>query len=94
MEFCPTCGMLLQYELPHMDSPARFFCPTCPYVCHIDSKVKIKRKHRLVKKELDPIISKDDELDNLPETEGWCRFNLGKASLSYLVEAQKLLKLQ
>ncbi|XP_027176563.1 DNA-directed RNA polymerase III subunit RPC10-like isoform X1 [Coffea eugenioides] len=72
MEFCPTCGMLLQYELPHMDRPARFFCPTCPYVCHMDSKVKIKRKHRLVKKELDPIISKDDELDNLPETEAPC----------------------
>ena len=33
-------------------------------------QVKIKRKHRLVKKELDPIISKDDELEHLPETEG------------------------
>ncbi|KAL3515542.1 hypothetical protein ACH5RR_022444 [Cinchona calisaya] len=72
MEFCPTCGMLLQYELPHMERPARFFCPTCPYVCHMETKVKIKRKHRLVKKEIDPIISKDEELENAPETVAEC----------------------
>ena len=22
-----------------MGCPARFFCPTCPYVCHIETKV-------------------------------------------------------
>ncbi|KAH7578079.1 hypothetical protein JRO89_XS01G0338200 [Xanthoceras sorbifolium] len=39
MEFCPTCGTMLQYELPHMDHPARFACPSCPYVCNMESKV-------------------------------------------------------
>ncbi|XP_024988563.1 uncharacterized protein LOC112523268 isoform X2 [Cynara cardunculus var. scolymus] len=68
MEFCPTCGMLLKYELPHMSRPARFFCPTCPYVIQIETKVKIKRKQRLVKKEIDPIITKDD-MSNAPKTD-------------------------
>ncbi|XP_058181773.1 factor of DNA methylation 5-like [Rhododendron vialii] len=39
MEFCPTCGILLRYELPNTSCPARFFCPTCPYVCYIESKL-------------------------------------------------------
>ncbi|MFS7938684.1 putative DNA-directed RNA polymerase, M/15kDa subunit, nudix hydrolase [Helianthus anomalus] len=68
MEFCPTCGMLLKYELPHMSRPARFFCPTCPYVTQIEPKVKIKRKQRLVKKAVDPIITKDD-MSNAPKTD-------------------------
>ncbi|KAI5647100.1 hypothetical protein M9H77_33105 [Catharanthus roseus] len=81
MEFCPTCGMLLQYELPHMDRPARFFCPTCPYVCQIETKVKLKRKQRLVKKEIDPIISKEDEAKYAQETEVTCpKCSFGKAA--------------
>ncbi|GAA0160139.1 hypothetical protein Leryth_009991 [Lithospermum erythrorhizon] len=71
MEFCPTCGMLLQYEMPHMGNPARFFCPTCPYVCPIAPKIKIKKKQPLVKKQIDSIITKDD-LANAPETEAIC----------------------
>lgn len=39
MEFCPTCGTMLQYELPHMDRPSRFSCPACPYVCNMESRV-------------------------------------------------------
>lgn len=39
MEFCPTCGNMLQYELPHMGRAARFFCPTCPYVCYLENRV-------------------------------------------------------
>ncbi|CAK9137221.1 unnamed protein product [Ilex paraguariensis] len=69
MEFCPTCGTLLRYELPHMDRLGRFFCLTCEYVCQIDSKVKIKRKQHLAKKALDPIFSEDDK-KNWPTTEG------------------------
>ncbi|XWS76844.1 hypothetical protein CRYUN_Cryun01aG0212600 [Craigia yunnanensis] len=60
MEFCPTCGNMLQYELPHMGRSSRFFCPTCPYVCHLESKVKIKRKQHLVKKEIEPIFNEED----------------------------------
>ncbi|KAM7472324.1 hypothetical protein LguiA_010507 [Lonicera macranthoides] len=71
MEFCPTCGILLQYALPHMGHPSRFFCPTCSYICHIESKVKIKRRQHLVKKEIEPIFSKD-ELKNGPTTEASC----------------------
>ncbi|KAL0402853.1 UNVERIFIED_CONTAM: hypothetical protein Sradi_1926100 [Sesamum radiatum] len=69
MEFCPTCGNMLLYELPHMERPARFYCPTCPYVCQIESKVKIKRHLRLVKKPIDPIFSEDDR-KNLNKTTG------------------------
>ncbi|XAR53936.1 DNA-directed RNA polymerase [Bertholletia excelsa] len=71
MEFCPTCGMLLQYELPHMNRPARLFCPTCPYVSHIESKVKLKRRAQLVRKEIEPIFSEDD-MENAPTTEATC----------------------
>ena len=39
MEFCPTCGNMLQYELPYMGRPSRFYCPTCPYVCYIENRV-------------------------------------------------------
>ncbi|KAK2969607.1 hypothetical protein RJ640_008901 [Escallonia rubra] len=69
MEFCPTCGMLLQFEMPSFGRGARFFCPTCPYVCQIENKAKIKKKQHLVKKELEAVISKDD-FRNLAQTEG------------------------
>ncbi|XP_054783542.1 uncharacterized protein LOC129290689 isoform X1 [Prosopis cineraria] len=69
MEFCPTCGTLLQYELPYMCRPSRFFCPTCPYVCYVENKVKIKRKHRLVRKEIEPVISQDD-MKGAPTADG------------------------
>ncbi|KAG2397172.1 hypothetical protein LR48_Vigan08g105100 [Vigna angularis] len=68
MEFCPTCGNMLQFELPYLDRPSRFFCSACPYVCHVNNRVKIKRKQRLVKKEIEPIISPDD-MKNAPKTE-------------------------
>ncbi|KAF5747229.1 hypothetical protein HS088_TW06G01410 [Tripterygium wilfordii] len=71
MEFCPTCGMMLQFQLPNMGRPSRFACPACPYVCHIDNKVKIKRRQALVKKEIEPVFSKDDMLKG-SETEATC----------------------
>ncbi|EYU32275.1 hypothetical protein ABFS82_02G177600 [Erythranthe guttata] len=70
MEFCPTCGNMLLYELPHMDRPASFSCPTCPYACQIETKVKIKRHLRLVKKPIDPIFSEDDQNINSNKTTG------------------------
>ncbi|XP_047178645.1 DNA-directed RNA polymerase III subunit RPC10-like [Vigna umbellata] len=73
MEFCPTCGNMLQFELPYLDRPARFFCSACPYVCHVNNRVKIKRKQRLVKKEIEPIISPDD-MKNAPKTEATCPY--------------------
>nr|GMC70793.1 DNA-directed RNA polymerase III subunit RPC10-like [Ipomoea batatas] len=72
MEFCPTCGMLLQYELPHMDRSARFYCPGCPYVCQIEPRIKIKRRQHLVKKKLDPVIS-IDSLETAATTKERCR---------------------
>ncbi|KAK6918173.1 Zinc finger, TFIIS-type [Dillenia turbinata] len=71
MEFCPTCGNFLQYELPHMGRPARFFCPTCPYVCQIEAKVKIKKKQRLVKKEASLVIPEKDT-ENMPKIDVPC----------------------
>ncbi|KAK7339632.1 hypothetical protein VNO77_20310 [Canavalia gladiata] len=71
MEFCPTCGNMLQYELPDLGRPSRFFCAACPYVCHIENRVKIKRKQRLVRKEIEPVISPDD-MKNAPKTEEPC----------------------
>ncbi|XP_057981503.1 uncharacterized protein LOC131166896 [Malania oleifera] len=80
MEFCPSCGMFLRYELPHLGRPARFYCSTCPYVCYIENKVKIKRKQRLVKKEIEPIFSSDD-MENGPVTEATCpQCDHGKAA--------------
>ncbi|CAN6583733.1 unnamed protein product [Malus baccata var. baccata] len=68
MEFCPGCGIMLQYELLNMHD-ARFFCPTCPYVAYVDRKVKTKRRQHLVKKEIQPILTLDD-YKNAPKTEG------------------------
>ncbi|KAH6814883.1 DNA-directed RNA polymerase [Perilla frutescens var. hirtella] len=82
MEFCPTCGNMLLYELPYMDRPARFSCPTCPYACQIETRVKIKRHVRLVKKPIDPIFSEDDR-KNLNETSVPCpECNNDKASFT------------
>nr|KAJ0220692.1 hypothetical protein LSAT_V11C200097350 [Lactuca sativa] len=64
MEFCPTYGMLLKYELPNWHLPARIFCPTC----------QIKRKQCLVKNEIDPIITQDD-MKNAPKTYQHCGHN-------------------
>ncbi|TYH06328.1 hypothetical protein ES288_A08G148000v1 [Gossypium darwinii] len=72
MEFCPTCGNMLQYELPHMGRPSRFFCPTCPYVCHLENKVKIKRRQHLVKKEIEPVFNKEDMKMGGSETDATC----------------------
>ncbi|XLS60206.1 hypothetical protein HN51_014434 [Arachis hypogaea] len=71
MEFCPTCGNMLQYEQPNLGRPSRFYCPTCPYVCHIENMVKIKRKQLLVRKEIEPVISQDD-MKNAPTAEVPC----------------------
>ncbi|KAK1414098.1 hypothetical protein QVD17_29838 [Tagetes erecta] len=83
MEFCPTCGMLLKYELPHMTRPARFFCPTCPYFTQLAPKVKIKRKQRLVKKAVDPVITNDD-LSNAPKTDQAHCPNCGHNKAAYI----------
>ncbi|KAL6493937.1 hypothetical protein OROGR_031846 [Orobanche gracilis] len=72
MEFCPTCANMLLYELPQMEKNARFYCRTCPYICRIDTKVKIKRHLRLVRKPIDPIFSQDDQR-NLNKTKAGCR---------------------
>ncbi|TQE07790.1 hypothetical protein C1H46_006549 [Malus baccata] len=73
MEFCPGCGIMLQYELLNMHD-ARFFCPTCPYVAYVDRKVKTKRRQHLVKKEIQPILTLDD-YKNAPKTEGLFHFS-------------------
>ncbi|GMH17221.1 hypothetical protein Nepgr_019062 [Nepenthes gracilis] len=70
MEFCPTCGNLLQYELPNMGCPARFFCQTCPYVCPIEKQVKIKRGVHLVKKAVEPIALGEKNVG--PTTDATC----------------------
>nr|XP_043613135.1 DNA-directed RNA polymerase III subunit RPC10-like [Erigeron canadensis] len=83
MEFCPTCGILLKYELPGANHPARFFCPTCPYVTKLEPMVEIKRKQRLVKKEVDPIITKDD-MSNAPKTDQAHCPNCGHNRAAYI----------
>ncbi|KAJ7008490.1 DNA-directed RNA polymerase III subunit RPC10-like isoform X1 [Populus alba x Populus x berolinensis] len=70
MEFCPTCGMLLRYEPPNMGQAARFYCPTCPYFASIESRVKIKRKQKLAKKEIEPIFSLEDMKKGGAKTDG------------------------
>ncbi|KAL3630789.1 hypothetical protein CASFOL_023773 [Castilleja foliolosa] len=69
MEFCPTCGNMLLFELPKMEFSSRLCCPTCPYVIQIENKVKIKRNQRLVRKPIDFIFT-DDDRKNLNKTSG------------------------
>ncbi|KAG7528042.1 Transcription factor S [Arabidopsis thaliana x Arabidopsis arenosa] len=68
MEFCPTCGNLLRYE---GSGNSRFFCSTCPYVAYIERQVEIKKKQLLVKKSIDPVVTKDD-IPTAAETEAPC----------------------
>ncbi|KAJ0971097.1 hypothetical protein J5N97_019056 [Dioscorea zingiberensis] len=70
MEFCPTCGMLLQIEPASMGRRLRLFCPTCPYVCPISGK--IVKKERLVKREMEPIFSGDKAMEFAPKTQATC----------------------
>ncbi|KAL3622285.1 hypothetical protein CASFOL_033696 [Castilleja foliolosa] len=70
MEFCPTCGNMLLFELPKMEFSSRLCCPTCPYVIQIENKVKIKRNQRLVRKPIDFIFT-DDDRKNLNKTSGF-----------------------
>ncbi|KAJ4832012.1 hypothetical protein Tsubulata_026005 [Turnera subulata] len=86
MEFCPTCGMLLRYEMPHMGRPSRFYCPTCPYVCELNSKNPLKRKKHLVKKEIEPVFTLEDmRKGGGAETEATCpHCNFGRATYQQL----------
>ncbi|XP_010542786.1 PREDICTED: DNA-directed RNA polymerase III subunit RPC10 [Tarenaya hassleriana] len=68
MEFCPTCGNMLRYE---RRGGSRFFCMTCPYIACIKRQVEIKKKQLLVKKPLDPVVSKED-IPKGDETEAVC----------------------
>ncbi|KAJ8635072.1 hypothetical protein MRB53_009339 [Persea americana] len=78
MEFCPTCGTLLQLELAQGTQKCRFFCPTCPYVCSIERK--IKKKEHLVKKQVDAIFSGAEALKYAPKTKANCpHCNYGEA---------------
>ncbi|KAM1313526.1 hypothetical protein ACFX13_017656 [Malus domestica] len=92
MEFCPGCGIMLQYELLNMHD-ARFFCPTCPYVAYVDRKVKTKRRQHLVKKEIQPILTLDD-YKNAPKTEGGNCFDYtAVAQQSYIPLSSILLNM-
>ncbi|XP_057449065.1 uncharacterized protein LOC130740462 [Lotus japonicus] len=72
MELCPTCGYMLQYEMPNVGRSSRLYCPACAYVVPIGKEVKIKRKQRLVRKEIDPVISYD-EMKNAPTADVRCQ---------------------
>ncbi|XP_042388924.1 DNA-directed RNA polymerase III subunit RPC10-like [Zingiber officinale] len=69
MEFCASCGNLLQIQ-PGIGQRVRFYCPTCPYVCTAINK--IVRRQRLVKKELDPIFSGADAMKFASKTQTTC----------------------
>ncbi|KAM7262127.1 hypothetical protein ACFE04_021204 [Oxalis oulophora] len=80
MEFCPTCGNMLRYELPNMGRPSRLFCSACPYACHLESQVKIKRRQHLIKKEISPIFTRDEMKSRGSETDATCpNCNHGRA---------------
>ncbi|CAN0889509.1 DNA-directed RNA polymerase III subunit RPC10 [Linum grandiflorum] len=82
MEFCPTCGTLLKYEI---GAQARFFCRTCPYICSLQGRNKIKRKLQLQKKEFEPVFTLDDMMKGGSETEATCpHCNFGKARFQQL----------
>uniref|UniRef100_A0A7N0U076 DNA-directed RNA polymerase subunit n=1 Tax=Kalanchoe fedtschenkoi TaxID=63787 RepID=A0A7N0U076_KALFE len=70
MEFCPNCANLLQFGLE--SGNGRFRCLTCPYVCFIQNKAKIKKEKILTKKEMDIIVSENDGLERMAHTEATC----------------------
>ncbi|KAL5709080.1 hypothetical protein ACHQM5_019806 [Ranunculus cassubicifolius] len=70
MEFCPTCGNMLQYEPASLNHKARLFCPTCPYASEIENT--IKRRQPLVKKPIDAIFSEADAMKFASKTEATC----------------------
>ncbi|CAL4884637.1 unnamed protein product [Urochloa humidicola] len=78
MEFCPSCGLLLQIDPGTGSHRLRLFCPVCPYVCPIQNK--IVKKAKLVKKEVEPIFSNADAMKLAPKTGASCpRCNHGEA---------------
>ncbi|KAK8926350.1 hypothetical protein KSP39_PZI018709 [Platanthera zijinensis] len=70
LEFCPNCANLLEIEAPSGTRKMRFFCPTCPYICPINSKIVYKEI--LVSKEMEPIFNVADEMKNAPKTQASC----------------------
>ncbi|XP_051138268.1 uncharacterized protein LOC127256340 [Andrographis paniculata] len=79
MEFCPFCANMLLCEMHH--SSTRLFCPTCPYICNIEGK--IKRRMRLRKKPVDPIFSEADRVYLNKTTSVSCpECNHGEASFT------------
>lgn len=78
MEFCPTCGNLLQIEHPYMSQSLRFFCPTCPYIFPIERK--ISKKLQLKQKEVDDVFGGEEAWKNVDRTEATCpKCSFGKA---------------
>ncbi|KAL8159410.1 hypothetical protein V2J09_000947, partial [Rumex salicifolius] len=79
MEFCPTCGNIAQYDISRDGEPAKFFCRSCPYICHLDAKVKIKRGVQLAKKEAEPMTVAEKNVG--PITDASCpKCGHGKAT--------------
>ncbi|KAJ6794361.1 DNA-directed RNA polymerase III subunit RPC10-like isoform X3 [Iris pallida] len=70
MEFCPSCGMLLHLEAANSGHKARFCCPTCPYVCTIETE--ITRKHVLKKKEADRVLTWEEEMKGATKGQATC----------------------
>ncbi|GAB2271317.1 hypothetical protein Dimus_006158 [Dionaea muscipula] len=72
MDFCPTCGNLLQYDT------ARLFCRACPYVYPITNKTKIRRAVRLPKKEEAPNKERKvtEQENKVPPIEGQGKVDL------------------
>ncbi|KAJ1280564.1 hypothetical protein BS78_04G242600 [Paspalum vaginatum] len=83
MEFCPSCGVLLQIDPGTGIHRLRLFCPICPYVCPIQSK--IVKKAKLVKKEVALIFSESDSLKLAAKGPATCpRCNHGEAFFKQL----------
>ncbi|XP_047333143.1 DNA-directed RNA polymerase III subunit RPC10-like [Impatiens glandulifera] len=81
MEFCPECGMMLQFQLPNLGRPSRFKCPACPYVYYLDKNVKIKKNIHLPKASVDPIFTQEDIM-NGQKIDGHC-LNCGHGKLVF-----------
>ncbi|KAF8765397.1 hypothetical protein HU200_008542 [Digitaria exilis] len=83
MEFCPSCGLLLQIDPGTGSHRLRLFCPVCPYFDAILFRLlvpQIVKKARLVKKEVEPIFSNADAMKLAPKTQASCpRCNHGEA---------------
>eukprot|EP01027_Heterolobosea_sp_BB2_P010924 GEZU01015956.1.p1 GENE.GEZU01015956.1~~GEZU01015956.1.p1 ORF type:complete len:110 (+),score=8.69 GEZU01015956.1:74-403(+) len=69
MYFCPIDGNLLLVE-NSADKTIRFWCQTCPYICHVSTK--LTHKVRMKTKKVDDVLGGEEAWKNVDKTQVKC----------------------